>query len=92
MALKDSILDLIKKEIIKYVARQVLGGLSSGIKYRVVYLTIDYLFDNFIAPILEEQIKEGLIRADVAKVRRKLKQYEEATTRDDRIDRYNDLP
>jgi hypothetical protein len=90
--IKHKIFDLIKKELTSYLVKNALGGVASGVQFQVLKVVLDYLFDLYLEPVLEQCLKEGLIAYDLKKVREKLGEYENAQTRDDRIDRYNDIP
>jgi hypothetical protein len=90
--IKSAIVAVIKKQLIDYIVKSSLSGVASGIRYNVVYLIVDYVFDLYLTPILEELVREGVIYQDVKKVKAKVKEYEDAKTRSDRIDRFNDIP
>jgi hypothetical protein len=90
--IKSAIVAVIKNQLIDYIVKSSLSGVASGIRYNVVYLTVDYVFDLYLTPILEELVREGVIYQDVKKVKAKVKEYEDAKTRRDRIDRFNDIP
>jgi hypothetical protein len=78
--------------LIKHVTQELLGGVSKGVYYSVVYHVINYFFKLYLRPVFEEAFKEGLINYDVAKVTKALKKYEQANTVDERRDSFNDLP
>lgn len=92
--MQNEILELLKKQLINYIVKQILGRSSSlpGIKYKVVYLIVDYFFDLYLAPVLRDAIKEGIIEYKIAVVRKKAKEYELANTQEERIDRFEHLP
>ena len=90
--IKSAIVAIIKKQLIDYIVKSSLAGVASGIRYNVVYLIVDYVFDLYLTPILEELVREGVIYQDVKKVKAKVKEYEDAKTRRDRIDRFNNIP
>ena len=89
--IKSALVAIIKKQLIDHILSSSLGVVS-GIRYNVVYLIVDYVFDLYLTPILEELVREGVIYQDVKKVKAKVKEYEDAKTRRDRIDRFNDIP
>jgi hypothetical protein len=89
--IKSALVAIIKKQLIDHILSSSLGVVS-GIRYNVVYLIVDYVFDLYLAPILEQAIREGTIYYDVQKVKKILREYELADTRNERIDRFNDLP
>ena len=90
--IKSAIVAVIKKQLIDYIIKSSLVNVAPGIRYKIVYLIVDYLFDLYLTPILEELIREGVIQQDVKKVKAKVKEYEDAKTRSDRIDRFNNIP
>jgi hypothetical protein len=89
--IKSALVAIIKKQLIDHIVNSSLG-VASGIRYNVVYLIVDYVFDLYLLPVLEELVREGVISQDVRKVKAKVKEYEDAKTRRDRIDRFNDIP
>lgn len=84
----DSIvIGIIKKQFLK----KILSNLS-GIKYHIAYALLSHLFDKYLEPILKNEIKEGVIRINIIKLKEKLKDFHDAKTIDDIVDRFSELP
>ena len=86
----DLLLELLKKQVISYAASSALKT-SVGWKYKVLSHVLEYIFDKWITPVIKWSSNEAIININVWEVKRELKAYENAETRDERIRRFNAL-